>query len=1018
MFVKITATVDLWVRAALLASACVLSVSPAQAQSKATPDEEINEVVVTGTRLGNTGATTPTPVTVVDAKLLENLNVTNVGSMISSLPAFKASNNANTNGFGSFNVGAELVNLRGLGVNRSLVLLDGRRVATETREATVDLNFIPSILVQRMDVVTGGASAAYGSDAVAGVVNVILDHKFDGFKAQLDYGRAQAGDGQNYHVSAALGQDFGGGKGHFIAGLEGNRESEIGACYTARSWCASDALIANTAGATYVAGQPYYVRVPSGAGFWANPNGVISIINNSTAGTAALRNLFGTGAVTFDNTGKPIADTIILPGSGNTTTGGNTIPFQTLGELQVPVNRYTSFFHADYDFNDRVKGFAEFAYGYVYGVTQQAKYYGTTVPIFADNPYMPQQIRTLLNLPAPTLTPASLRPGTTATTGTYGTGAFNVSILGELPGVSGSSADSWHVATGLSGKLGENWKWDAYYQYSNTVRHQSVQNDMVTGGGPIINQPGTGGVNNPASLAYLWWSTDVVLNPQGQPVCRATLSTNPALVAAAAGCQPYNVFGGPSQAALGYVYHTLTERLDIYQHALSINAHGELFQLPAGAASLAGGLEARRDGDDLLHDPLSNTFDYYQNFGHDYNASQNVIEGYLETELPLLKNVPGARSLNFSGGIRDAHYSVKGTGGYLNQASTDSFNALSWKLGMVWEPLDWARFRVTRSQDIRAPNFYDLFQASASSFNPVANPFVTPTVNQYPSGLAGGNPHLTPEVASTWTYGLVIAPQSGWASRLRFSVDYYDIRVNNYITSAGTAATIVQQCFANAASPDCALITFGPNKSLAVVDSTNINATWLRTRGLDYEADYTQPLDEMHASWAGNLSFRLLVTRNLASATNIYGVTTDRVGETGSATGVPSLLANLYTTYANGPFSGTLTTRYIPSGHLNNTYVGPDDPLYDPTKATILEGGIAKNTVSDNMVSSAIYFNLTASYNLSQDGNHKSQVFASINNLMDRVPPSAPGTSPVYFSNPVLFDQIGRYYKVGVRYQF
>ena len=166
---------------------------------------EATEVVVTGSRITTSGFTTPTPVTVLDAKTMESLNVTNVGAGITNLPEFKPTNNPTTNGFGSFNVGAQIVNLYGLGVNRSLVLLDGVRMPPVTREGTVDLNQIPSELVQRTDVVTGGASAAYGSDAIAGAVNIILNKTLNGIKGQADYGVSQRGDGVDYHFSLAGG---------------------------------------------------------------------------------------------------------------------------------------------------------------------------------------------------------------------------------------------------------------------------------------------------------------------------------------------------------------------------------------------------------------------------------------------------------------------------------------------------------------------------------------------------------------------------------------------------------------------------------------------------------------------------------------------------------------------------------------------------------------------------------------------------------------------------------------------
>jgi hypothetical protein len=264
-------------------------------------------------------------------------------------------------------------------------------------------------------------------------------------------------------------------------------------------------------------------------------------------------------------------------------------------------------------------------------------------------------------------------------------------------------------------------------------------------------------------------------------------------------------------------------------------------------------------------------------------------------------------------------------------------------------------------------------------------------------------------MGKTTTIGLVLQPRSGWASRFRASFDYYNIRVTNYISSVGGSQAVVDQCVQY--QNYCDLITFGPNNSLSQIGNTNVNLAWLRTRGLDIEADYRQPLP------VGDLTMRLLATRTFQSATNSLGVITDRVGETGSGTGIPTWLVNLYSTYSNGPMSLTLSARYIPSGHLNNTYIGPDSPNYVATTNKILENGLQKSTVTDNLVSSAFYFNLSGSYNLPAWKGHKLQTFLSINNLLDRRPPSAPATSSTYYTNPVLFDQIGRTYRAGVRFE-
>ena len=1021
-----------------VAFAVALALSPAWgasvalAQSATAPaDEALQEVMVTGSRIAKTGYSTPTPVTVLSAKLLEDLNATNVGAAISQMPAFKATNTPTTNGFGSFNVGAQIVNLRGLGVNRNLVLVDGRRFAPVTREGTVDLNLIPSGLVERTDIVTGGASAAYGSDAIAGAVNVILDKKLQGIKGQADIGTSWRGDGGDYHVSLAGGDDFGGGKGHFILGGEYEKQEGIGDCFT-RPWCQGGAVVTNT-GVGAVAGQPFQVRTDVGGGFQATPGGVINIINNSTAATLPIRNLFGTGGVAFNTAGQPIAYTLGKPASGTTAgAGGDTISPMTTTQLLVPVDRYTSYGHADYQFTDDLHGFIEGSYGHVKGLTLQSRYFGTPITIFNDNPYIPAAIRSIpgvaAGLAAPaTGTPSLTRPAAAAT-------AFNLQVLGQRRGESSSTASTYRITFGLDGKLAGSWTWDSYYQYAHTDRDQIVNNNLVVGASRVINKPGSGGVEAPGALAYWTWANDAVYNPadaalpaaQRRIVCRATLSTNAALAAAAAGCVPFNPFGdgNASKAALDYVYRDLLEQVNIDQHVVAANVQGDLFQLWAGPLSVATGLEYRRDSTSTIHDALSASFAYFQNFGADYRATQDVFEGYVEAEAPLLKDLAFARTLSLNAAARQTQYKTSGVGSFDQGAHSNKFDVSSWKVGLVWEPTDWARLRATRSKDIRAPNFNELFQASASNFTAVTNRWAN-NVAQFPAGLAGGNPDLGPEDATTTTVGLVLQPHWNWTERLRFSADYYDIKVNNYISTPGGAQNIVDRCY-NLNDPlTCPLIVFAPDASgnprgiLSEIRNINVNLQWLRTRGLDIEADYRQPLGDVNAGLGGDLNFRLLATRTFESSTNLFGVVVDQVGTTGSAGGIPTWLVNLYTTYSNGPLSVTLATRYIPEGLYSATNIGPDDPRYAGfanvgAQQTI--NGVTYSPINNNRVSGAYYFNLNGSYNFLQEGTRKLQFFASVNNLLNRTPPTAP--SLTYPSNPNYFDQVGRYYRAGVRFSY
>ncbi|HHX83007.1 MAG TPA: TonB-dependent receptor, partial [Pseudomonadaceae bacterium] len=927
------------------------------------------------------------------------------GAGLNQLPAFRPSTTPTTNGWGSFNVGAQIVNLRGLGVNRNLVLVDGRRFAPVTREGTVDLNLIPSGLVQRTDVVTGGASAAYGSDAVAGAVNIILNKTLTGIKGQVDFGHSAEGDGDNTHLSLAGGTPFADGRGHFVIGGEYDKQQGIGDCFT-RDWCQGGIVITNS-GPGAVAGQPAFVRSATGGGFIANPGGVITGLTNGSPATLPIRNLFGTGAISFDNQGRPIPYTLGLPAAGITAAGGDVFSAFETAQLQVPVERHTLFAHADYEFSDRLRGFVEGSLGHVSGDVLQSRYFGAPLFIFPDNPYIPTEIRELIS-PA-SAAPSGVRPNN-------GAAAFNMAVLGQRRGDSSSEVDTYRLTFGLDGDFADGWRWDAYYQFADTERHQQVVDNMVTGASRVINRPGSGGVSNPDALAYWSWATDPVYDPadaalpesQRRIVCRAAISPDPALRNAAADCAPFNPFGAgqASDAALDYVYRTLVEDIDISQHVVAANVQGTVASLWAGDLTMATGVEYRKDETELAHDNFSNSFAYFQNFGADYAAEQEVYEAYVETELPLVVGASWADSLVLNAAARRTRYEISGVGGFNQAASSNDIGATTWKLGLLWDATDWLRLRATRSRDIRAPNFNELFQASASTFASVVNRFVPGDPAQFPVGLSGGNPQLNAERAITTTYGMVVQPSEGWLTGVRFSADYYDIKVNGYIGTPGGSQNIVDRCFYYNEPLTCPLIVFGPDDSLAEIRNVNVNLQSLRSEGVDLEVAYSLPAANLLSSLPGELSARLLSSHVITNETTLFGVIIDRAGETGGS-GTPDWLTSMFLTWQMDRFSTTWTGRYISSGILNAQWIGPDNPAWDPSQPL---------TVNDNKVSSAFYMNLAASYNFDVGDESSLQLFGSINNLADRTPPSAPSLQ--YPTNPVYFDQIGRSYRIGVRFSY
>jgi len=1001
------------IRPCLLAASAlgVLAAAPALAQAQSagapapaerTPAADAERtIVVTGSRLGQSTFETPSPVTVLGGEDLARRGITNVAEALTELPAFRDTTSPTTQGWGSFNVGARIVNLRGLGVTRNLVLVNGRRFAPTTREGSVDLNFVPSILIDRTEIVTGGASAAYGSDAITGVVNVILDTDLEGLKAEADFGISEEGDGERYHAALAYGARLG-DRGHFVIGGEYADQKGIGNCFT-RDWCTSGAIATN-AGFAANNGMPNLVRSNDNGGFRFNNGGVIYA---APTGPTAPFNLFGTGGITFDENGQPQPFRVGNPSLGIVQVGGDTVPTYSLANITVPVERYSVNAHVEYELSDNLTVSVDGTYGHVSGELLQTAFFNPALPIFADNPFIPAAVRAVLP-PAqrtPPTGPSSLvRPGAPAFT------------MGRLfddlaRGFSTSEADTWRASVGLEGSFNDSWSWDGYYQYSRTDRLQKVENNLVVGD-PALP------VGNPSTIAgsnaFFYYALDAVINPStGTPTCRALLSPDPALRAAAAGCVPINMFGPNNYdpAALDYVYSDLIEDIKLEQHVVAANVRGSLATLPGGDLAVAVGGEYRLDSIDVVHDDLSNQYAYFQNFGADYDGETEVIEGYIEVGLPLIADMPGVQSLDVNAALRQTHYNISGFGSYLRQQVENSFDATAWKISANWEPTDWLRIRASRSRDIRAPNFAELFLASASSFTTLTNPFLrdangNPTpVN--PSLVNGGSPFINPEKADTWQVGAILTP-GGALDGLRISVDYFDISVKDYIGSApGGFQNIINECYRGRQAA-CGLINDGSisaGDTITEIRNVSLNLEELRTDGIDIEADYRIQLGGQN-----QLLLRALATWMHELSTTSFGQYIDRVGQTGVAAAIaaPEWSANGFITFVNPNFTLGVQGRYIDSGVIDTLYTDPSDAGYSPTLV---------NSINDNSVPSRFYVNLFGTAKIPGFGEDQGfELFFRVNNLFNQDPPIIPETQ--FPTNPVYFDTIGRYYTIGARARF
>ncbi len=550
-------------------------------------------------------------------------------------------------------------------------------------------------------------------------------------------------------------------------------------------------------------------------------------------------------------------------------------------------------------------------------------------------------------------------------------------------GFAESTTKTYRAVASLKGKFGDSsWGWDGYYQFG--------KNDLQLD------------VSNNVAISRMRNAIDAVRNASGQIVCRinadgTTANDDPS-------CAPFNPFGRNafSPEAKAYVTPPGFQTTAIRENVAAANTQGDLFELPAGAVQLAGGLEWRSQKLTGSADPLSisdpslpgGAPGFYSFNGQALGGKIEVTEGYLETNVPILKDLSFARAVELNGAVRRTHYSM-------SSPSTDenSLSVTTWKAGATWEVIPEVRFRATKSRDIRAPNLSELFGPTTTGGGGVIDPVSSRQLN--PQQISGSNPDLVPEVADSWTAGVVLRP-SGFLDGLQLSVDYYDIQVDKAIGTLG-GQTIANRCF-QGATEFCSLITRDPvTNDLVQIRNIQLNVNSQILKGIDLEAQYRVAM-----GGAGDLDFRLLgtiindlITIDSVGPTQRAGMTGWRAG---TQAGMPDWSGDLLTTWSRGPVSLTMHNKYIPSGQYNNSLVGPNEAGYAIN---------LPNSANVNEVDSAFYTDLSGQFQIKGD---ELVVFAGVNNVFDKDPPTAPSVAGN--GNFILFDPIGRSYRVGLRAKF
>ena len=1013
------------------ALAALAAASSAQAQAA---DAAADEVVVTGSRIIKDGFAQPTPVTVVTMEQMQATAPNSLSDAINQLPQFKSSFISASTGFrNGAGDGGNFVNLRGLSPKRTLVLLDGKRVvqsqANSSVAGAVDLNVLPQSLVKRVDVVTGGASAAYGADALSGVVHFILDTKFTGLKREVRYGVSTYGDDQTYDVSLAYGHAFAGGRGHVIGSFEHYKTFGI-KDFTDRRWAdnSSATFTTTTALPQTSTSNPTRIIASNIRASNMTSGGLI------TAGATALRDFAFTGT-NATLTAFPVG----AMRNATTMIGGGLDPdYGRYFSSLPPASRNDAFLRASYDLTPDWNLYAEALYG-----NAQNRYRGTlssgantqAFTIFADNVYLPAAARALIGGPGATTT-ALYNPAT---------GAFNgpvtpIITVNRIDTDWGFKTETSFFSTmrgvlGLDGKIG-GWSVNAYYTHGEATHK--------------IGGRGYANVNR------LFAAVDAVASPgtaglpaAGTPMCRSTITNT------ANGCIPLNVIGQnvANPAALAWIIGSApTLKQKLKQDVADFTVHGEPFSSWAGPVSVGAGATYRKETVFGTADAISESYNPAIVGTSAYTAGltpalsingfpstlrgarggwetgnpggmkgqYSVKEVYAETLIPLLKDSPFARSLDLNGAIRYARYSTSG-------------GVLNWKVGLSYRPIEDLRIRTTRSRDVRAANLADLYGGITAAHPAISDPFRLGTTGSPESNAnaitsSRGNPTLSPEFGDTFTLGAVYQPS--WLQGFSVSADYYSIIITNAIASAG-AATILNQCqqgnkaFCTLVARNIDPTSFGAGNTIGpitVLENSPQNIGTTKNAGFDVEASYRLPLSRFAEDRDDILTLRVLASYTGKNAATVVGTTsvTNSVGIVGGGIvggtgGNTNWQGSLNINYQNGPLTVNWQTRFINKGRL----VATADEAGNPYPANLL---VNPNTNGNGQVPNSVpayfYNDLTLNYKFGRD--RRFEGFLTINNLLDKDPPRI-GTFFFYGVEPTnysLYDSIGRNFTAGLRFKF
>jgi outer membrane receptor protein involved in Fe transport len=1002
-------------------------------------------IVITGSRIPQPNLTAVSPVTVVNSQEVKLQGTSRTEDLINSLPQAFAEQGGNlANGA----TGTATVNLRGLGSNRTLVLINGRRlVPGDPSFPSPDINIVPASMIDRVDVLTGGASSVYGSDAVAGVVNFIMDTKFEGIKLDGQYSFFNHDNGSKTGIIAALnGRNFGYPHGTVADGGTIDLSAQIGAGF-------DDGRGHVVAYATYRKINPVLEnkRDYSSCAIQARSASQRAKYPGPGSGTAGDPLFFCGGSATSANgtvfafTGSPAAGTFTSTtfqiGPNRTLIGGSTpFNFAPYNYYQRPDERYTAGAFANYEISPALKPYLEFMFMDDRTLAQIAPSgdFGNTFSVNCDNPLLSAQQRSIIcapnNLISSEVSPitglltnnpvgASGAPPQAYFDPTTGQPYFRgfAQILRRNVEGGGRIDDLQHTTyrgvLGMRGDLSNVWSYDAYYQYARVNFSETYLNDF--------------------SVARLNRALDVI-NIGGVPTCRSVRDGSDP------NCVPYDVWGGTiSPAALNYLQTPGFQRGQVEQAVAEVSVTGKLgeyglrFPWAEDGVGIALGAQYRKDKLNLNTDEEFQTGDLAGQGAATLPAhgAFDVRELFGEIRIPIVEN-NFFQSLAVEAGYRRSSYELKGGVGH-------GFKTDTWKVGLDFAPVRDIRLRASYNRAVRAPNIQELFATQHVALNGNSDPcaktitaadtgclaqglHVGQTVNGNPAGqyngLVGGNPNLLPETATTKSAGLVIQPR--FLPRFALTVDWFDIKVKDAIQQIGQD-TILSTCVkSGGSSPLCALIhrdNFGSlwRSNAGFVTDITQNIGGVHTRGVDFGFSYSRDIGSLGGlslNAVGTWLDKLITDSGVGSkfdCAGLYGLQ--------CTTPNPTWRHKVRLTWAGPDGIGmSFQWRYFKSVDLDISDHSQPDLSSDG------KGGFLPFSPLNAKIPSQNYFDLAFTARIGDHYNFR----LGVNNIFDREPPiigsngsgSAINACPgVYCSGntfPNVYDPLGRYIFAGVTLDF